>query len=434
MKSNVIAAHDKLDLVRGGAGVFALRISAAAIGFLNGVVLARLLGLEAYGIFSQVVAAATTIAGFLGLGMPSLLTRELATYLVGERWPLIKGIVHWAFRNVLITCFGVSLVSLFVVFAYAPEGWRTPSIFGVGIAILLTLNLLRAAVLRGFHQVVVADLPDSLVQPLAILGLIGLSVALARQFSVVWAVTLQFAGTLSAFLLGLLIFWKFWPQPCGGVSPVERPDQWRFPAGIFLLIGALSISDNQLAILLTGRLAGSAQAGLLQGANRFVALIAFGLAAVNSPLMPKLAAAWSRGNRQESQALVTATMRIGLTVALLIATPLLLFPQWFLSWFGVEFAQASTAMRILAIAQIFNAASGPCGLVLLTTGHQSKALLALAAAITANVLTSLWLTADWGVLGAAIAVAVSLATWNLLMSYWAWRHTKIMTMAIRGGR
>lgn len=430
MLSGVTSFLAKQDLLRGGAAVFALKASAAALGFINGVILARLLSLEAYGILAQVLAAATTLATILTLGTPSLLTREIAAHRAHKKWSLMKGIVYWSYRKVLLASFVATMASLIILLVYAPLSWRLPGVFGITMAVFLAVNLLRAAVLRGLNQVVVADVPEAIVQPLAVLGFIGLTLHFATQDGVVWAVTIQLAGTLCASLLGLLVLYKSWPPTCRKASAVMMTHQWKRHATIFFLIGGLSIVEGQIAVLLTGVLAGSEQAGLFQAGNRLVSVVVFGLAAVNAPLMPKLAAAWAKGDLLRSQVLVTQAMKIGMTVAFSIAVPLLVFPDWFLGLFGEAYKQSTTAVRILVVGQIINAAAGPCGLVLAMTGYQSKALGALSVAVAVNLLTNLWLTKDLGVVGAATAVTASLIIWNALMAYWAWRHARINTTLV----
>lgn len=430
MLSQAASYLSKQDLIRGGAGVFGLKIGAAALSFANGVLLARLLSLESYGIMAMVIAAATTLATLLTLGMPSLLTRELAAYHAHEKWAQMKGIVYWAYRNVLLACVAAAALALVWLLAFGPPSWRFPGILGVAMATLLSVNLLRAAVLRGLHQVVIADVPDTLVQPLTIIALIGLTLDFASRDGVIWATSIQLIGTLCALLLGLYLLFRSWPAACSKAESVVLTEEWKGPATIFFLIGSLSIVEGQLAVLLTGALAGPAQAGLFQASNRLVSIVAIGLLAVNSPLMPKLAAAWAKGDQLQSQALVTQGMKLGVVVAFTIVLPLLVFPDWFLGLFGQAYKQASTATRILLLGQLINAACGPCGLVLAMTGHQSKALWALTMAVVVNLFTNLWLTEEFGLIGAATAVTASLIIWNLLMVYWAWRYAQINTTVI----
>ena len=78
-------------------------------------------------------------------------------------------------------------------------------------------------------------------------------------------------------------------------------------------------------------------------------LIAIGLAAVNSPLQPKLAAAWSRGEKAEAQRLITVTARMSIIIALPAVLVLLLFFETVLRLYGVQYVPAARALRILAM-------------------------------------------------------------------------------------
>lgn len=428
--SSVMSKHD---LFRGGAGVVGLRSSAAALGFLNAVILARLLSLESYGILAQVIAAATTLATVLTLGMPQLLTRELAAHQAHDRWSVMKGIVRWAYRNVLTVCLVTMVVSIVVLLTILPESWRAAGVFGILMSIFLAFNLVRAAVLRGLNRAVVADVPETVVQPLAILCLIGLTLHIAPHDGFIWAASVQLAGILSATALGIYLLRRSWPIACIAAPAEALRDEWKGPAATFFLINTLAIAEGQIAVLLTGALAGSEQAGLFHAANRIVSVMVLGLVAVNAPLMAKLSAAWAKDDRHRSQELVTQAMKFGVFLAISIALPLFFFPGWFLGLFGETYKQADTAMRILVIGQFVNAVSGPCGLVLAMTGHQYRALWALAMAVTVNLMINLIFTGDLGVVGAAMAVTGSLFVWNVMMAYWSWRHVRINTTLLRYG-
>ena len=418
----------KMELLRSSAAIFALKASAAGLVFLNSVILARMLSINAYGMFSQVLAVVTTIATLLTLGMPSLLTREIAAHHAQQRWAPLRGIVHWAYRKVLFACLILFLASLSLA-AYAPVPWRIPAVIGMGMVFLVALNQLRAAVLRGLHRVVAADVPETVAQPLTILCLIGITYPFAAQYGATWAVALHFIGALAALVMGWIFLHKAWPNACRYATIELDTKEWRSASAIFFLISGLAVVDGQITVILTGMLANSEQAGVFQACSRLVGLVVFSLMVINAPLLPRLAVAWANDDRSEMQTLVTQAMGIGCIGAIVVSIPMLLYPGWFLGFFGSEYSQGSLALQILVFGQLANAFSGPCAMVLAMTGHQSLALRALSAAVVVNVLLNLGLTARLGVTGAAIAVTGSLITWNLLMVYWARKKTKIITAA-----
>jgi O-antigen/teichoic acid export membrane protein len=68
---------------------------------------------------------------------------------------------------------------------------------------------------------------------------------------------------------------------------------------------------------------------------------------------------------------------------------------------------------ILALGQLVNAATGPCGTVLNMSGRVGLNMADNIAALLLNVLLNLWLIPAYGIIGAAVAWAVSLAVVNV---------------------
>ena len=95
--------------------------------------------------------------------------------------------------------------------------------------------------------------------------------------------------------------------------------------------------------------------------------------------------------------------------------PLILFPEFLLNLvFGSEFASAAGVLRLLALAQVVNAAFGPNVALLNMTHNERRVTRAMAVALTVNIVAVPLLATRWGGMGAAIAVFMSLLIWNVL--------------------
>jgi O-antigen/teichoic acid export membrane protein len=92
---------------------------------------------------------------------------------------------------------------------------------------------------------------------------------------------------------------------------------------------------------------------------------------------------------------------------------LLVFPGELLRLFGGAFAIGAAVTTVLAVGQLVNAATGPCGTVLNMSGRVSVNMWDNVAALVLNLLLNLWLIPAYGIVGAAVAWAVSLAAVNV---------------------
>jgi O-antigen/teichoic acid export membrane protein len=90
----------------------------------------------------------------------------------------------------------------------------------------------------------------------------------------------------------------------------------------------------------------------------------------------------------------------------------MVFPHIYLGLFGHSFQTGATALSILALGQLINAAAGPSGNVLVMAGHERVAVRVVAAGLLANVAIAAVLVPPLGVTGGAIAFASSLVLWN----------------------
>jgi O-antigen/teichoic acid export membrane protein len=121
----------------------------------------------------------------------------------------------------------------------------------------------------------------------------------------------------------------------------------------------------------------------------------------------------------------------GLLVSAPVCAVLAIFPDFFLGLFGDGFRTGSTALTIVALGQLVNAAAGPSGNVLIMTGHEGIAVRAVGAGALANLLLAIVLVPPLGVSGAAIAFTSSLVIWNVALVVIARRRLGVNVTAFR---
>jgi O-antigen/teichoic acid export membrane protein len=93
----------------------------------------------------------------------------------------------------------------------------------------------------------------------------------------------------------------------------------------------------------------------------------------------------------------------------------MIFARWPLLLFGDGFVAGQTALRILAGCQLFNAAAGPVGVLLVSGGHGRVMAWALGSAVVVNLVLNAVLIPPLGMAGAALATGTSTIVWNGLL-------------------
>jgi O-antigen/teichoic acid export membrane protein len=418
-------------LLKQASSGFLTKVIAAALAFIISIIFARQLGPNDFGIYAMTLSVISLVSTVVTLGLPMLVVRQVAIYSEGEQWGLLKGIIYRSYQWTTLTAILVFVVLGLITFVLVPSTWQVVSVLGLIMLPFLALNQIRASILRGLHWVVLADVPELLFRPLLVLIMIGISLVLVKtEHSDQWAIGIQLIATFLSFLIGAWLLKQRLPRHLESVAVQFENKIWLAAGITFLGVALVSAAEGQVALLLLGSMAGAKYAGLYQAAFQLVTPIIFGLMAVNMALQSKLAAAWSAGDKQLAQRLVTEAARLSLLVALMCSGVLLWFAEECLALFGDTYREAAQALKILVLGQLFNAAAGSCGIVLSMTGHQREVLRGVALALIVNFVLCMLLIPHWSIVGAAVAASSGLVMWNAYLMWQAKKLTGIRTAII----
>jgi len=221
------------------------------------------------------------------------------------------------------------------------------------------------------------------------------------------------------------------PAPMRSAALEFRSRDWLVASISLALLSSTAIINAQTGVVLLGALSTPEAAGLYSVAQRGALLVAFPLAAVNAAIAPTAARLWSAGDRARLQRLVTLSARGVLVASLPIGLAFIVFGRQLLTFlFGAEFAAADDSLVILSVGQLANAATGSVAVLLVMSGHQRRATVALASGAVLNVIIGIALIPGLAETGAAIAAATSLIVSNLLMAFDARRTMGLDSTAL----
>lgn len=404
-------------LIRGSFLAFAIQSLAALLGFAMNVFAARLLDANGYGLYAYAVSWATVISIFCALGTDAAALRFVPAYMAKGEWRELQGFYRWA----LLTVVGLSIAVVIVVeigvsHSLLTEEKRRAVAIGLLMAPAMTLLILGQAVLRGFKAIAQALLPNGVVRPLLMMGVAGL---LAEFFRVRMNADRLLVVLAAAVCLAMLyqysrIMTRLMRLPAEG-SMLWRPRLWLSVALPLVVMAALTTLLGQLDILMLGTLSSATQTAFYSAAARFATLASFGLTAANMIVAPLISELYHTHRLQDLLRMVRYVTRLITVFAILVALVFLFLGRPLLMIFGANYTAAYGPALILLSGQVVNAVTGPVGYLLVLTGQQYTALGIYALACLLNVVVNLVAIPRFGMYGAALATAISVALANVLM-------------------
>jgi O-antigen/teichoic acid export membrane protein len=406
-------------LLQAATGSFALNVVNLGATVLATAALARLMDLTSFGIYSWVIATITLLTVPAVLGGDRLLVRDVATYMVRGSYGHVRGLLRRTALLVVLMCVAIGVGAAAVALAMGrPADQATQHALAIGLLALPALALGRIAQggLMGLHAVVMGQAPDLALRPILLLGLIGgTAIFASTSIGAPWAVALYGLSALGALAVAGALLSRQMGRLVGSATPEFESRRWVAAAfGLVLLSGGLVI-NSQIGVVLLGVLDAPQSAGIYSVAQRGAALVAFPLMALSAALAPTAARMWAAGERSGLQRIVTLGARGVLVASLPIALLFIVAGDRILALiFGPEFVVAGTALSILCLGQLANAATGSVATLLIMTGNGVRAGLGIGVGIALNVGLALILIPTYHATGAAIAAAISLLTSNLI--------------------
>jgi O-antigen/teichoic acid export membrane protein len=185
-----------------------------------------------------------------------------------------------------------------------------------------------------------------------------------------------------------------------------------------MVLGNISqILINRTDVLMLGVMVDMKSVGIYGVANRIALLLTFALNAVDAIAAPLLSSRYHAGKIDEFSQLIKKSMLISSLVSLPIFVLIILFPEIILGLFGQEYEAGASILRILAAGHYINAVTGPVGFALLMSGHEKIFSVTMLSISVFNIMMNFILIKLHGVIGAAVATAISVVLVNLIFLY-----------------
>jgi len=419
-------------LKRASIGSLFIKVAGAGNEFILSVILARVLGVNEYGAYVLSLTWVMILAMLATMGFDSAAIRFMPEYVIKKKWSLLRGLLLKSCQFIIINSF--VLLSLVILFTFLFESTiAAPLLYASFLIPLLAVNRLRQAGLRAMKHVVRSEFPDFVIRPvLLVVLLIGFSFYFPDTLTASKAIMLTLSVTLITFIIGGTWLHRFLPSPIFREPSVYKTKCWLPYAFPMLLLSGLQIVNNYTDIIMIGSMIGSEFAGIYSAASRIAILVTFGLMATNSIVGPVISELHSLKMRQELQHIITLAARGAFVFTFIVGVFIAFTGPYLLIFFGPVFAKGYPVLLILLLGQAVNAIAGSVGLIMTLTGHHVQAARIFGLSAMLNILFNAILIPRFGIIGAAVATAITTALWNIAMAYFVLTKLKINPTVITG--
>lgn len=420
------------ELLRGGIGGLVMKVLSTALAFIVGVVLARALGPDQYGIYSYVFAIVSLLAVPAEFGLSHLVVRETARADAQRDWAAMRGVWIWASTATAVFSISIGLVAVCAIWFFrgnlSVTHIRTLA-WGLILIPLMSLGKLRGAALRGLRYVALSQLPESVIRPaLLVISVQCISYILPEtKLTSDTTMMVHVLSSVAAFTLGGWLLWRSRPRELDTESaPKFESARWLRSALPLALLTSTQLVNKYADVLILGIFHSAEEVGVynivLQGAT----LVVFGQQVSNLVLAPQFARLHSLGDGRNLQRLIRVGAVTGLVTSLPVAVAFLTFGEQILTrLFGPEYAGGWKALSILAVGEVANATLGQVAHLLNMTGHERQTGKAFLVSALVNIGLNFLLIPRYGMSGAAFATSTSLLVWNCIL----WRYARNMGVA-----
>ena len=403
---------------KGGGVSFAGSIFAYGIRLILGILLARLLGAEQFGLYTLSLSAIAITAGLAGLGLAPALVRYVAIFVKRRDTARLWGTLQVGLGLTMIVSLGVGIG----LYALAPiiaerlfDEPRLVPLLRLGSLVIpfLVLGNQFAAATRGFNKMQYTVIAQSISQPM---------IRLVMLVVVALVIGLNAANALAVYILSVIVVFTILFYFLNRLFNLRRPLHTARRNLRQMLSFSLPIYGTRLIKTFGGNiqtlLLGSFQAittvGVFAVAGRVNMIGRMFHLSIVTTSAPIISGLYDQGKKEQLARFYQTMTKWTFTVNLPLFLILQLFPGAILSIFGREYVGGAMALTILAWGSLVDAATGICGVVIDMTGKTGLKLVNVIAVFAIAVGLNLLLIPRWGLIGAAVASTTATVVVNLI--------------------
>ena len=401
-----------------GSGILTLGRLVEYVGrFAIAFLLARVLGAEQFGIYSLALSASAIVSTISLLGMDDAILRFIAIQASQEDEKSVWGTIQMTLGFTMSMSIFLGAILFFfaewiaeVVFS---EPQLAPMLRLVALIIpILTFSEMLLMATQGFKRMEYGVIAREFIQlPFRFVLLCILALFNLNPFNAM--ITFAVADVVASITLVYFLNKEF---------PLRRPinDAKRDVSGLlnfslpFWFSDILNTVRNNIQIMMLGSLSTITSAGIFTIVDRVNLVSIITYRSVQTSIRPIIAELQAKNKWQDVGRLYQTSTRWGLLVNIPMTLIMIIFSGEVLLVFGESFVEGKLALSILALSEFIKVLTGMGGTIIDMSGLNRIKMFNTIIQVTLAVGLNVLLIPRWGLMGAAVAVFVSIAFMNIL--------------------
>ena len=411
--------------------VFGARLAGAGVGFAAQILLARLVPAETLGIFFLATSVAAVLGIVAAAGYPNVTVRFVSRYRERGRFGVLAAYARQTQRDTLRNAVLVMIAVAGFALVYPAADAETRLAIACGAlaipaAVSIRVNGTFAIAARQFQA---SWLPDFLGRPvLFLVAIIGLALMGLHLSAVLVVATMAAATTVVAVAQYL---WIRPHLPRGEARHDRRLGRlWRATSRPLVIVALFTALFADLDLTILGSLLPAHELAVFGACLKVAFLVDFATQLVQSFAAPDIADGYTRRERGVTERAIAQANLLSVAATLLALSGAAVGGRLILSAFGPDFVAGHAALVVLVAAQVLRAGFGPTLQLMTMVGAQRQIAAVFALAAVVLVLANLLLAPNFGPVGAAAAVLITVLFWTGALALLLYRRTGLRTDAV----
>lgn len=417
---------------KGGVIALLLKVSSTVLGFLNQVILARILGAGGLGEILLAVSVVNISAQIAKFGMEEVMMRFIPLYIDQKDNEKLKGTIYFAlklsFLFSIVLCSILLLSSKFIAInIFHSEALLTLLPIVVVAVPAAVIRGVIGGILKGYKDATRALLPEFFISPF--FRIVIFLVLIIKNVSSISAIIAFVLGEIIAVALSINFLLKELKKI--GTVKLRCENKKVLDVAYTIILTSVSVLlYTQADIWILGMFTSTETVGIYGVAAKLVLLVYFPMLAFATLIPPLISSIHASGNHDELKKVVSEGTRWILSMALPIILILILEGKVILKYFfGEQFVTGYTVLLILSIGQLIKAGSGLVGVLLQMTGeHKIYMKINIFWGIV-NIILNIILVPRFGMFGAAVATAFCLSMIDIVGVFVIYKRLSLLTFA-----
>ncbi len=382
------------------------------------VLMARLLGAEIYGEFIYILSIITIITIFPMLGVDQGHLKVIPQNELNNNLELNKSIGTF---SLVVTFIGSILIVIllyiwrkdFSVYILGDIKYKSTFLNQIGLIVLITILFTLASLFQARRMMKEYSLVMNIFQE----GIFCISILFLYFINIDYNLVPVISKHLALIVALLYLFYRAYNERIlGNIRWEYKGDYQELIKYSFtlMIVGSLGIIINKINIYMVGYYLDAKSVGIFQSATQIGIVASFMLGSINQVFTPMISKLYMGNEIVKLNNIYGKINYFMLITSVIILSFLVLFKKDIMQVFGTEFIAGSNALLLIAVGQLFNAISGPCGFILSMTGYAKFNMYINIVMLILIITLNMKLLPLYGINGAATSSAISIILINSL--------------------